>query len=128
MQVNIFCLHPDVTEVMFAPDSQSSDNSKREDRLSVAEYVAITVSSVLLGLIYVASVFLYLHMRRRSRQGTKGDAVENCSTVAGGEGVVKSNPLLSVPSHHFTSETLYGESSSDTDRDRPDIVQHRVSP
>nr|CAD7395170.1 unnamed protein product [Timema poppensis] len=60
--------------------------------LTVSEYVAIGVCSVLLGLIYVASVFLYLHVRRR-RKGRSDDKSE-------GETVVKSNPLLGVRRQH----------------------------
>lgn len=39
--------------------------------LTVSEYVAIGISSLILGLIYVASVFLYLHMKKRRKTASE---------------------------------------------------------
>lgn len=60
----------DVTEVQFAPNAQTSQATTTSG-LSVTEYVAIGISSLLLGLIYVASVFLYLHIRKRKKVGSE---------------------------------------------------------
>nr|CAD7256657.1 unnamed protein product [Timema shepardi] len=73
--------------------------------LTVSEYVAIGVCSVLLGLIYVASVFLYLHVRRR-RKGRSDDKSE-------GETVVKSNPLLGVRRQHQHLLTANNNNNND---------------
>ncbi|KAI8420155.1 hypothetical protein MSG28_008726 [Choristoneura fumiferana] len=59
-----------VTEVQFAPNAQTSQATTTSG-LSVTEYVAIGISSLLLGLIYVASVFLYLHIRKRKKVGSE---------------------------------------------------------
>lgn len=52
-----------MSEVLFSTDNRYSDNSSAG--LSMNEYIAIGISSVLLGLIYVASVFLYLHIKKK---------------------------------------------------------------
>ncbi|XP_047000526.1 uncharacterized protein LOC124616267 [Schistocerca americana] len=70
--------------------------------LSASEYVAIGVCSLLLGLVYVASVLLYLHARR----GGGGSSKSGSSSAELGLGaaeplepppVVKRNPLLLQP-------------------------------
>lgn len=61
--------------------------------LSPSEYVAIGVCSLLLGLVYVASVLLYLHARRRRSEKDKvGSAA--LASVDLEHGIVKNNPLL----------------------------------
>lgn len=52
--------------MQFATNAHASV-STTSTGLSVSEYVAIGISSVLLGLIYVASVFLYLHIKKRRK-------------------------------------------------------------
>lgn len=54
----------DVSEVLFQSEATSTLAST-SDSMSTKEYVVIGVCSLLLGLIYVASVFLYLHMKKR---------------------------------------------------------------
>lgn len=60
-----------VTEVQFSPNAHTSDTVSTSG-LSVSEYVAIGISSLLLGLIYVASVFLFLHIRKRRQAASEG--------------------------------------------------------
>lgn len=56
-------------EVFFQP-ANSTTLASTSDGMSMREYVVIGICSLLLGLIYVASVFLYLYMKKRkSRQG-----------------------------------------------------------
>lgn len=81
--------------------------------------------SVLLGLIYVASVFLYLHLRRRRRDGEKEEDRRDPQAMASAEeGVIKNNPLLSLGRHFTLPDNNYTDSgSSDTDA-TPDIISH----
>ncbi|XP_036332487.1 uncharacterized protein LOC118743831 [Rhagoletis pomonella] len=53
-----------VSEVLFQSEATSTLAST-SDGMSTKEYMVIGVCSLLLGLIYVASVFLYLHMKKR---------------------------------------------------------------
>lgn len=91
--------------------------------LTSAEYTAIGVSSVILALIYVASVSLYLHSRKSRRKASdKNDETESgqhgfdgvnvCPSDNEGQGQVKSNPLLSI-SRHFESDTNSAISEAD---------------
>lgn len=59
-----------VKEVSFSADAQAA-NSAAGSGLSSTEYAAIAACSVLLGLIYVSSVLLYLHLRRRKAKDEK---------------------------------------------------------
>ncbi|XP_014484125.1 PREDICTED: uncharacterized protein LOC106749315 [Dinoponera quadriceps] len=100
-----------VREVMFASTSQVSQG------LSATEYTAIGLSSVILALIYVASVSLYLHSRKAKRKSIEEAHV----TLDGGRdggGLVKSNPLL-VATRHFESDTNSGLTESDLGDDLP---------
>lgn len=54
----------DVTEISFQADS-SSTLAATFDSMHTKEYIVIGVCSLILGLIYVASVFLYIHMKRK---------------------------------------------------------------
>lgn len=99
-------------------------NNSNSDHLSVSEYVAIGICSVLLGLIYVASVFFYLHLKKRnSSSNEKKSTVNNKSLTAAEEGIIKNNPLLSISAHFPPPDNLYSDTnSSDTDA-APDIIQ-----
>jgi hypothetical protein len=123
----------DVSEVLFSPDARSSDDTSSAS-LTTSEYVAIGVSSVLLGLIYVASIFLYLHIKKRRSQNEacpenppkKGpkpkknkddvpkDRVGHISVDE--DGVIKNNPLLGV-GRHFSEEFDTDSGSCPTDAD-----------
>ncbi|KYM96939.1 hypothetical protein ALC62_12374 [Cyphomyrmex costatus] len=100
-----------IREVMFSSTSQVSQG------LSATEYTAIGLSSVILALIYVASVSLYLHSRR-----VKTKSIEEADiTLDGGRdggGLVKSNPLLTA-TRHFESDTNSGLTESDLGEDLP---------
>lgn len=101
----------DVREVMFASTSQVSQG------LSATEYIAIGLSSVILALIYVASVSLYLHSRRAKRKSIE----EANITLDGGRdggGLIKNNPLLAA-TRHFESDTNSGLTESDLGDDLP---------
>ncbi|KDR11420.1 hypothetical protein L798_13424 [Zootermopsis nevadensis] len=103
---------PSVREWSFAADTHNADGDGRG--LSVTEYIAIGVCSILLGLIYVASVFLYLHVRRR-RRGDKHQDRRNGQPVhlsGADEGVVKSNPLLATKRHPLEAGSYLSDSGS----------------
>ncbi|TMW40240.1 hypothetical protein DOY81_014680, partial [Sarcophaga bullata] len=53
-----------VSEVLFQAETTATLAST-SDGMSIKEYIVIGVCSLLLGLIYVSSVFLYLHMKKR---------------------------------------------------------------
>ncbi|XP_070066237.1 uncharacterized protein sha isoform X2 [Drosophila virilis] len=57
-----------VPEVFFQP-ANSTTLASTSDGMSMREYVVIGICSLLLGLIYVASVFLYLYMKKRKSRG-----------------------------------------------------------
>lgn len=91
--------------MIFASTSQVSQG------LSTTEYIAIGLSSVILALIYIASVSLYLHSKRAKRKSIE----EANITLDGGRdggGLVKSNPLLNA-TRHFESDTNSGLTESD---------------
>lgn len=67
---------------MFSTDVRSAEEPP--SGLSVNEYIAIGVCSVLLGLIYVASIMLYLHIRKRRRKSRDKDAESAHLTVEEG--------------------------------------------
>lgn len=58
----------DVPEVFFQP-ANSTTLASTSDGMTMREYVVIGICSLLLGLIYVASVFLYLYMKKRKSRG-----------------------------------------------------------
>lgn len=101
----------DVREVTFASTSQVSQG------LSATEYIAIGLSSVILALIYVASVSLYLHSRRAKRKSIEEANITLDSGRDGG-GLVKNNPLLAA-TRHFESDTNSGLTESDLGEDLP---------
>lgn len=109
------------------PDAHASNNDTSSG-LTISEYIAIGICSILLGLIYVASVFLYLHIRRRKKlDGVDKDLEkrDDQSLAHGEEGIIKSNPLLSL-GRHFTggAENTFSDSGSSDDL-TPDILQHQ---
>uniref|UniRef100_A0A1A9WP91 Uncharacterized protein n=1 Tax=Glossina brevipalpis TaxID=37001 RepID=A0A1A9WP91_9MUSC len=53
-----------VSEVLFQSEATTTLAST-SDGMSTKEYIVIGICSLLLGLIYVSSVFLYLHMKKR---------------------------------------------------------------
>ncbi|XP_055533572.1 uncharacterized protein LOC129723399 [Wyeomyia smithii] len=63
-----------VTEVSFSSETHIDD----QPGLSTKEYIVIAICSLCLGLIYIASVFLYIHMKRRKR-GSGDD--EDANTI-----------------------------------------------
>lgn len=108
-----------MNEVLFSADSRvdASNNG-----LSMSEYVAIGISSVLLGFIYVSSVLLYLHIRKRRREKKKEQGnYDDKSLTTMEEGVVKNNPLLGF-GRHFSAADFNESGSSDTEM--PTDVKH----
>lgn len=112
--------HPEVFTpcVAFRVSGSSSKNSVREvtfssnfnksQGLSTIEYTAIGISSILLALIYVASVSLYLHSRKSRRKSPETPEVI-VTSGRDGVGLVKNNPLLAA-SRHFESDSALSES------------------
>ncbi|XP_062544650.1 uncharacterized protein LOC134211611 [Armigeres subalbatus] len=58
-----------VTEVSFSSETHIESQSG----LSTKEYIVIAICSLCLGLIYIASVFLYIHMKKRKRNSGDDD-------------------------------------------------------
>ncbi|KAL1501004.1 hypothetical protein ABEB36_006410 [Hypothenemus hampei] len=113
-----------VTEVAFSLEAQSNSESSSSESLSVSEYIAIGVCSVLLGLIYVASVFLYLHLKKRNNiKEASATAPANVAHIE--EGIVKSNPLLTL-THHFP-DVAYSDTtnSSENEVTVPDSIRQK---
>lgn len=132
----------DITEVQFAPNAQTSPTTDTSG-LTVTEYVVIGISSLLLGLIYVASVFLYLHIRKRRKAASEeskarklksinkdgkilterdivrinNERMQTLPVLGQDDGVIKKNPLLSRQYHDsksgFPSDS--GSNVSDSD-------------
>ncbi|CAH0551402.1 unnamed protein product [Brassicogethes aeneus] len=112
-----------VSEVAFAPDAHAASGSS-SSHLSISEYIAIGICSLLLGLIYVASVFLYLHLKKRNSLKNKAKKNDTDDLNQAEEGVIKNNPLLSMVNHFQSPDNGYSDSaSSDTDA-TADIVQN----
>lgn len=91
---------------MFASTSQVSQG------LSAIEYTAIGLSSVILALIYVASVSLYLHSKKTKRKSIEEADVTLDGGRDGSGGLVKNNPLLAA-ARHLESDTNSGLTESD---------------
>lgn len=112
---------PDVSEVSFSPNANPSSSSS-EGGLSVTEYIVIAICSVLLGLIYVASVFLYLHLRKKKKDNDGALGRDNISNAE--EGVVKSNPLLGLGRHFPINDNTFSDSGSSDNDAPPDLISH----
>lgn len=112
MIITYICV-ADVKEVLFSNDIRTSDNSPSSG-LTISELIAIAICSILLGLMYVASILLYLHVRKGRSKGRNGDveAFKNplMSNGITEEGIVKNNPLLQ---HSYNDNEAY---ESDEDR------------
>lgn len=54
----------------FQSETQATQAASSTIGLSAKEYVAISICSLLLGLVYVASVFLYLYVKKRKTTST----------------------------------------------------------
>ncbi|CAG4947027.1 unnamed protein product [Colias eurytheme] len=141
-----------ITEVQFTPNAQTSDSSTYSG-LSASEYIAIGISSLLLGLIYVASVFLYLHIRKRrkvaseesslrrikglkKRDGTitvdrdilriNNERVQTITNAMGqDDGIVKNNPLLSV-GRTFSDKMNFTSDSGSNISDSEDLPDSSI--
>ncbi|XP_046603106.1 uncharacterized protein LOC124296796 [Neodiprion virginianus] len=100
-----------IREVVFFNDAQVSQG------LSAIEYTAIGLSSVVLALIYVASVLLYLHTRRTKRRRVE-EPESGLGTGRDNIGIVKSNPLLAA-GRHFESDDNSGRSESELGDELP---------
>lgn len=102
-----------VKEVLFSADIRTSDNTSSSG-LTISELIAVAICSILLGLMYVASILLYLHVRKGRSKGRNGDieAFKNplMSNGVTEEGVIKNNPLLQ---HSYNDNEAY---ESDEDR------------
>lgn len=59
-----------MAEVLFASESQIDEYHFMN--LTTKEYIVIGISSLCLGLIYIASVFLYLHIKKRKARASDG--------------------------------------------------------
>ncbi|KAG6452005.1 uncharacterized protein LOC115444741 [Manduca sexta] len=128
-----------VTEVQFASNAHRSETATASG-LSVTEYVAIGISSLLLGLIYVASVFLFLHLRKRRKATSDGGSSRKLqglkkrdgsliterdivrvnnerlqilpNNMRQDDGIIKSNPLLNISRQYHESKSYPNDSGS----------------
>ena len=96
-----------------------SSSFKKSDGLSTIEYTAIGISSILLALIYVASVSLYLHSRKSKRKCPEEPEIA-ITSGGDGAGLVKNNPLLMAASRHFESDSALSESDVEDDLPQSD--------
>lgn len=65
-----------MTEVSFQSEATSSSITSIEG-LTAKEYIVIALCSLILGLIYVASVFLYIHVKRNKNRSNDSEANGN---------------------------------------------------
>ncbi|XP_024083816.1 uncharacterized protein LOC106666573 isoform X1 [Cimex lectularius] len=96
-----------VREVSFSVDSQNNNNG------SIGSgYISVALCSVVIGLIYVASVVLYIQLRKKNTN-QKEPSTPHIGVAE--EGIVKNNPLL----RHCHDNVLYlpesAHSCSDSD-------------
>ncbi|XP_037034695.1 uncharacterized protein LOC119073375 isoform X2 [Bradysia coprophila] len=100
-----------VTEVSFQLETNVSSVIS-SDGLSTREYVVISACTVLLGLIYVASVFLYLHVKKRkSRHSSENNSSANTT--------MKNDQVTFGPGYKRNdSITGFGTNRSGLDNDR----------
>ncbi|XP_035435628.2 uncharacterized protein LOC118266327 [Spodoptera frugiperda] len=131
--------YSNITEVQFAPNAQTAGASS-SNGLTVSEYVAIGISSLLLGLIYVASVFLFLHIRKRRKAMSDEDGnrrlkglikkdgsiiterdivrvnnerIQNLpNTMCQDDGIIKKNPLLNISRQLHDNKNFTSDSGS----------------
>ncbi|XP_060805642.1 uncharacterized protein LOC106132540 [Amyelois transitella] len=126
-----------ITEVQFAPNAQTSE-VVTSTGLSVTEYVAIGISSLLLGLIYVASVFLFLHIRKRRKAASENGGINRfkglkkkdgsviterdiirinnerplSKALGQDDGIIKKNPLLAITRQFHETKSFSCDSGS----------------
>lgn len=104
----------DVTEVSFQPETQTTAITTTIG-LSTKEYVAITICSLLLGLVYVASVLLYLYVKKRkSNSASTGGGGGHSAATASGDaaGQQSSGTHASPHNEQVTFGTGFSRSSS----------------
>lgn len=65
-----FFTRADVTEVQFALEPTGKD----KDPLSTNEYAVIAITSFCLGLMYIASVFLYIYLKKKKDQPSNANS------------------------------------------------------
>lgn len=63
----------------FQSETQATQAANSSIGLSAKEYVAISICSLLLGLVYVASVFLYLYVKKKKSSATSSSATTSTS-------------------------------------------------
>ena len=68
-----FPSHIDITEVQFALGA----SDKAKETLTTNEYVIIAITSFCLGLMYIASVFLYIYLKKKKDRRNSGENSEN---------------------------------------------------
>lgn len=71
-RANYFSLPTDVTEVLFA----LGPSDKGKESLSTNEYAVIAITSFCLGLMYIASVFLYIYLKKKKEQPSAATSVD----------------------------------------------------
>lgn len=119
-------------------------NTEREKKFSAHEYIALGFATLLIALIYIASVFMYLHFKKSKLKETSmrrsnafkqffdmedsmshpfsdssisGSPGQSKHSIVGQEGLVKNNPLLMKRYHSPTSPGSHKSSSSTANED-----------
>lgn len=77
--------YADVREVLFSSDVHLAEGFG--GGLSLREYVAIGLCSFFLAVVYIASVFLYLHWRKQKQKKSSKKKEENAQLSLGEEGI-----------------------------------------
>lgn len=70
INIKIISYFTDVTEVQFALEASGKD----KETLTTNEYAVIAITSFCLGLMYIASVFLYIYLKKKKDQPANGNS------------------------------------------------------
>ncbi|XP_070140847.1 serine-rich adhesin for platelets [Drosophila kikkawai] len=114
-----------VPEVFFQP-ANSTTLASTSDGMTMREYVVIGICSLLLGLIYVASVFLYLYMKKRKRHSSRNslDNLANDINYPKNDQVTYGAPFSRVGSIYSANSMGLGGTGNDPNH-RTSIGSHK---
>lgn len=91
-KLNILLSHTDITEVQFALGA----SDKEKETLTTNEYLIIAITSFCLGLMYIASVFLYIYLKKKKDRRNSGENSEN-----GDKNFSRGGKFKTIPSKLF---------------------------